>query len=229
MASRCCGNRLSLPNQYDTQTPARVSRCGHQEAASTSGPFVARPDHFSGTLSRHESVARRWYRNGPSRNSTISAKKNLDKILRAFRPPDLCLANSGQVLENVAPAEGLPQAVHKYRFLHGTSSASQAITPSATANLPLGATHVILLKRLSWSIHHLHRFGSPLSACPASGKLFGPSGWHKLAIHPFAATIASSSGCAHGSKKAAMQASTGWPLGWAGRTAPPMRNAKPST
>jgi hypothetical protein len=31
MASRCCGNRLSLPNQYDTQTPARVSRCGRQD------------------------------------------------------------------------------------------------------------------------------------------------------------------------------------------------------
>src|SRR5690242_6655596 len=37
MASRCCGNRLSLPNQYDTKTPRESHVGGRQEAALFQG------------------------------------------------------------------------------------------------------------------------------------------------------------------------------------------------
>jgi hypothetical protein len=53
--------------------------------------------------------------------SQISAKKNFDKIFRASRPPDSALRTSAKVLENVASAQGKPQAVHTYRFLTGTT------------------------------------------------------------------------------------------------------------
>ena len=49
MASRCCGNLLSLPNQYDTKNPARESHLGgRQEAALFQGLFVARPGSCPG-------------------------------------------------------------------------------------------------------------------------------------------------------------------------------------
>src|SRR5713226_2319506 len=56
MASRCCGSRLSLPNQYDTKTPrASLLVCGRQGAALFFRA-VRRPSRDSpGTASRHES------------------------------------------------------------------------------------------------------------------------------------------------------------------------------
>jgi len=75
MASRCCGNRLSLPNQYDTKTPR----------ASLSLAAARRPRYFTavrrppgilpGTVSRHESHAQRGSRNVLGEISQISAKK----------------------------------------------------------------------------------------------------------------------------------------------------------
>src|ERR1700738_532918 len=121
MASRCCGSRLSLPNQYDTKTPR----------ASLSVAAARRPRCFSGLF-----VARPEIRPGPSRVTnhihSVGLEISLEKFpnfrqrkisknsFRAFPNAGLCLPNLGQVLENVTSAEGKPQVVLKYRFHSGT-------------------------------------------------------------------------------------------------------------
>src|SRR5713101_1521702 len=121
MASRCCGNRLSLPNQYDTKTPRASLSLATAGGRSVSGLFVARPALLPGTVSRHESDAQRGSRNVLGEISQISAKKNFEIIFGALPTAGLCLPNLGQVLENVTPTRGKPQAVRKYRFLSGTA------------------------------------------------------------------------------------------------------------
>src|SRR6266852_5725096 len=83
MASRCCGNRLSLPNQYDTKTPRASLSLAAAGGRSVSGLFVARPALLPGTVSRHESDAQRGSRNVLGEISQISAKKNFEIILRS--------------------------------------------------------------------------------------------------------------------------------------------------
>src|SRR4029077_13924319 len=85
MASRCCGNRLSLRNQYDTKTP--------RASLSLGGPGRPRSARRLSrstleTYSRHESNAQRAFRN-PEKIFQISREENFpEKFLRSARPPD---------------------------------------------------------------------------------------------------------------------------------------------
>src|SRR6266849_2083971 len=141
MASRCCGSRLSLPNQYDTKTPrASLLVCGRQGAALFFRA-VRRPSRDSpGTASRHESK-----RSVGSKMSLekfqILAKEKFRKFLRSSRPLDSAFRTSAKVNVNVTPGEDKPQAVPKDRFHFGTSGATPRSHPriaptfsAATAN-----------------------------------------------------------------------------------------------
>src|ERR1700738_3435093 len=125
MASRCCGSRLSLPNQYDTKTP----RASLWLAAARKPRYlraVRRPPRdLARDVSRHELDAQR----GSSVDIEMSLEKfpkfRQRKILKnsfaASHPPDSAFRPSARVLENVTFGEVKPQAVPKYRFLSGTS------------------------------------------------------------------------------------------------------------
>jgi len=51
-------------------------------------------------------------------------QRKISKKFVGARPPDSAFRTSAEVIENVAPAEGKPQAVLKYRFLYGTTAGS---------------------------------------------------------------------------------------------------------
>src|ERR1700676_5503807 len=121
MASRCCGSRLSLPNQYDTKTPRASLSSAAARSRTLSGLFVARPGIYPGP----SRVTNQVHSVGLEMSLEKSLKFRQRKISKSFfgasRPPDLAFRTSALVLENVAPAEGKPQAVLKYRFLSSTS------------------------------------------------------------------------------------------------------------
>src|SRR5260370_16955006 len=108
MASRCCGNRLSLPNQYDTKTPRASLSLATAGGRSVSGLFVARPALLPGTVSRHESDAQRGSRNVLGEISQISAKKNFEIIFVPLPPPGLHLPNLPQSLKTATPPSHFP-------------------------------------------------------------------------------------------------------------------------
>src|SRR6266852_9506412 len=129
MASRCCGSRLSLPNQYDTKTPrARILVCGRQGAALFFRA-VRRPSRDSpGTASRHESKHSVGSKMSLEKFQ-ILAKEKFRKFLRSSRPPDSAFRTSAKVNVNVTPGEDKPQAVRKDRFHFGTSEAKPRSHP----------------------------------------------------------------------------------------------------
>jgi hypothetical protein len=101
MASRCCGNRLSLRNQYDTKTPRASLSLG-----GPGRPWSARRLSRSTleTYSRHESNAHRAFRY-PQKFSKISREENFpEKFLRSARPRDSVLRTPGRVIANVTSA-----------------------------------------------------------------------------------------------------------------------------
>ena len=122
MASRCCGSRLSLPNQYDTKTPR----------ASLSSAAAKKPRLFLGCSSPVPAIVRDYLASRIKYTAWVS-KMSLEKFLKfrqrkiskkffgASRPPDFALRTSAKVLENVASARRKLQAVLKDRFLSGTS------------------------------------------------------------------------------------------------------------
>lgn len=96
MASRCCGNRLSLPNQYDTKTPrASLSFGGCQEAAVyqgrslPAGSFV--PDGLASRIKLH-SVRLEM----PLEKFLKFHGKNFGKFLRSFPTADFAFRTSAK-------------------------------------------------------------------------------------------------------------------------------------
>jgi len=78
MASRCCGNRLSLPKPVRHENPAREPLVGGRQEAALFTAVRRPPRDLAGTVSRHESHAQRGSRNVLGEISQISAKKNFD-------------------------------------------------------------------------------------------------------------------------------------------------------
>src|ERR1700726_1185797 len=114
MASRCCGNRLSLRNQYDTKTP-RESSLWPWEAVFRAVRCLSRC--VVGTSSRHESISQRGFRN-TEKISKICEKKNSREILSERPTAGLCHPNFKQshCQRNIDADQ--PQAVLQYRFLY---------------------------------------------------------------------------------------------------------------
>src|SRR2546421_12563778 len=116
MASRCCGSRLSLPNQYDTKNPARETLGGGRwQPRCSMGPVRCPSRYRLGKYSRHEYTSQRGFRKYPEKISKISRKKNFEKFLRSARPPDPALRTPAKVFENVTSGKDKPQAVLWYR------------------------------------------------------------------------------------------------------------------
>src|SRR5579864_458729 len=101
MASRCCGNRLSLRNQYDTKTPRESLLCvalgGHRSARRLSRSTLE-------TYSRHESNAQRAFRNSEKIFKNLTRRKFPGKFFRSARPPNSILRTPGRVIVNVTSA-----------------------------------------------------------------------------------------------------------------------------
>src|SRR5579859_4146148 len=93
MASRCCGNRLSLRNQYDTKTPRESLLCvalgGHRSTRRLSRSTLE-------TYSRHESNAQRAFRNSEKFFKNLTRRKFPGKILSERPTAELCPPNSRQ-------------------------------------------------------------------------------------------------------------------------------------
>src|ERR1700681_1857719 len=118
MASRCCGNRLSLRNQYDTQTPRESSlflwpwEAGFRAVRRLSRCVVE-------TSSRHESNSQRGFQI-LRKFQNLARRKILGKIPSERPTAGLCLPTSSQshCQRNIGAHQ--PQAVLMYRFLSGT-------------------------------------------------------------------------------------------------------------
>src|SRR5438045_6372384 len=103
MASRCCGSRLSLPNQYDTKTP-RARTCWRLLAAAFSvRPFVAHPETRPGRYSRHDCDLQRGFLKILRRFPNF-AKRKILKNSSELPTAGPCLPNLSEVFENVTSA-----------------------------------------------------------------------------------------------------------------------------
>src|SRR6267143_6736916 len=97
MASRCCGNRLSLPNQYDTENPARESLVGGRWRPH----YIRAVRRPSPDLARYRLASRitctAWVSKYPWRNlSDLDKEKFRNKSSELSRPPDSALRTSAK-------------------------------------------------------------------------------------------------------------------------------------
>ena len=102
MASRCCGNRLSLRNQYDTKTPrASLYSLWPWEAIGLLAACLDLHSRLTRVTNPMHSVRFDILR----KSSKISREENLpEKFLRSARPPDSVLRTPGRVIVNVTSA-----------------------------------------------------------------------------------------------------------------------------
>ena len=134
MASRCCGKRLSLRNQYDTQTPRASLSKQDCYAVHICLRAVRRPvPHRGGTSSRHETMHSAGFENVRRKfRYQESAPEDVKRFLRNSprTPPTPLSELRAEVFVTLTPAQDTLQAVLRYRF-HPRTRVAMAIRVAA--------------------------------------------------------------------------------------------------